>query len=168
MNPSFLGHRQQHLQGSVSIAIDFLPKAENEKAGLLIFQNENHFYFLCKSLEEKEFAIQLYKSSDIGHLNNQMELIISRKIKEDEHKEELYLKIEAHGDSYSFLYAFETDKWNLLKDSVDAKFLSTKISGGFVGCMYALYATSIGKPCNNDVFFDWFQYYGDDEVYKYH
>jgi len=53
-NPSFIGHRQQNLKGEASIALDFLPAAENEKAGLLIFQNENHFYFLCKSLQGSE------------------------------------------------------------------------------------------------------------------
>ena len=49
-NPSFLGRRQQHHQGYASITMEFLPSGENEKAGLLVFQNENHFYFLCKCL----------------------------------------------------------------------------------------------------------------------
>jgi alpha-N-arabinofuranosidase len=166
MNPSFLGHRQQHLKGSASIALDFLPEADNEKAGLLVFQNESHFYFLCKSLEGNGLAIQLYKSSDIGHSNNKMELIHSRKMEGNENKKELYLKIEAKGNIYSFSYAFEPDRWNLLADSIDAKFLSTKVAGGFVGCMYALYAASSGMPGNNEACFDWFEYHGDDEVYK--
>jgi xylan 1,4-beta-xylosidase len=168
MNPSFLGHRQQHLQGSASMAIDFLPKAENEKAGLLIFQNENHFYFLCKSLAGNESVIQLYKSSDIGHSINQLELIAFRNMDKSDNKKELYLKIEAKENTYSFSYAFEPNHWNILADSIDAKFLSTKVAGGFVGCMYALYATSIDRPSSNEAYIDWFQYYGNDEVYKNH
>jgi alpha-N-arabinofuranosidase len=49
---------------------------------------------------------------------------------------------------------------------VDATFLSTKVAGGFVGCMYALYATSSGTPSGNSAFVDWFEYVGNDEVYK--
>ena len=161
LNPSFLGHRQQHLQGSASVAIDFLPKAENEKAGLLIFQNEKHFYFLCKSLDENAAAILLYKSGD-----PQMELLASQELKDEQKAQPLYLKIEAHGNTYSFLYSTNPDQWNLLKENVDAKFLSTKEAGGFVGCVYALYATSLGKPGENTAHFDWFEYRGDDDVYK--
>jgi xylan 1,4-beta-xylosidase len=165
-NPAFLGHRQQNLFGSGSIAMNFSPVAENEKAGLLIFQNENHFYFLCKSLQESESVIQLYKSIDSEHSKNSMELMASYIIKTDQREKELYFNIEAKGNNYSFSYSFTPDQWSLLKDSVEAKYLSTKVAGGFVGCFYALYATSLGKPSNNEAYFDWFQYIGEDEIYK--
>ena len=93
-----------------------------------------------------------------------MEFIASREIPEDHN--ELFLKIEAKGNVYSFPYAFDPDKWNLLKENVDAAFLSTRIAGGFVGCMYALYATSLNKPSKNAAYFNWFDYQGNDEVYK--
>ena len=169
MNPSFLGHRQQHVQGSVITSIDFIPESENEKAGLLIFQNEKHFYYLCKSLDDDLSVIQLYKSGDKNSTNNHMELIISQILeehKEHKQKDNIYLKIEAHGKRYSFFYGLKSDQWNLLKDNVDARYLSTKIAGGFVGCMYALYATSLGKPSKNSAYFDWFEYCGNDEVYR--
>jgi len=51
----------------------------------------------------------------------------------------------------------------MLKDNVDAEFLSTKVA---VGCMLALYATSSGKAADNTADFDWFKYKGDDTVYK--
>ncbi|MGH7600027.1 MAG: glycoside hydrolase family 43 protein, partial [bacterium] len=160
MNPSFLGHRQQHLQGAASVAIDFSPKAENEKAGLLIFQNEKHFYFLCKSLNGNAATIQLYKSGE-----QQMELLAALALPDNQKTKSSYLKIEAHGDTYAFSFATDPDKWMLLQDNVDGRFLSTRIAGGFVGCVYALYATSLGKPSSNSAYFDWFEYRGDDEVY---
>jgi Beta-xylosidase len=165
-NPSFLGHRQQNLSGYASTAMFFSPAAENEKAGLLIFQNENHFYFLCKSLQGSESVVQLYKSGDNEHSKNSMELITSRTIKVDQREKELFLKIEAKGNNYSFSYGFEPDQWNVLKDSVDAKYLSTRVAGGFVGCLYAMYATSLGKPSQTVSYFDWFEYQGKDEVYE--
>jgi alpha-N-arabinofuranosidase len=166
MNPSFLGHRQQHLRGSVSTIIDFVPKAENEKAGLLIFQNEKHFYYVCKSLEGNELVIQLFKSDEKALTENSMELVTSQKLSEDQRRGNVLLKIEARGNSYSFSFAVPSGAWHLLKDSVDARYLSTKVAGGFVGSMYAMYATSLGKPSTSVSYFDWFEYQGNDEVYK--
>jgi xylan 1,4-beta-xylosidase len=165
-NPAFIGHRQQHLTGSTSTVVDFNPEAENEKAGLLVFQNEEHFYFLCESLNNNEQAIELYKSVANNIDDNQMELIVSQKLSEAENEKELYLKIEAAENIYSFYYALNPDDWILLKDNVDATFLSTKVAGGFVGCMYALYATSLGKSSDKIAHFDWFEYEGNDLVYQ--
>ena len=45
-NPSFIGKRQQHLYCTTETELDFSPKSEKEKAGLTIFQDESHFYFI--------------------------------------------------------------------------------------------------------------------------
>ncbi len=161
-NPVFLGHRQQHLNSSASVSFDFKPETENEKAGLLIFQNEDHFYFLCKSLEGDEQVIQLYKSAN-NNSDNEMNLITFRKLNQDETGKQILLKIESSGNTYSFSYAFNPGEWKLLEDNIDATFLSTKVAGGFVGCMYSLYATSLGKPVNTHAYFDYFEYSGEDK-----
>ena len=93
-----------------------------------------------------------------------MELI--KKIDEVQRAAKLYLRIGSDGNSYSFSYAFEPDQWRLLKDKVNANYLSTKVAGGFVGCIYALYATSIGRLSSAVSYFDWFEYQGNDEVYQ--
>ncbi|HNZ37261.1 MAG TPA: glycoside hydrolase family 43 protein [Candidatus Marinimicrobia bacterium] len=152
-NPSFIGRRQQHLCGSVSTAMDFVPVAEFEKAGLLVFQNEKHYYFLGKSIEKGEPVVQLYKTDT---------LLASHKIGEGRN---IRLKVVADGAEYSFYYATKQEEWILLKDKVDARFLSTRVAGGFVGCMYAMYATSSGEASSNVAYFDWFEYVGDDEIY---
>lgn len=95
-----------------------------------------------------------------------MKLIAFKKLSESQQKRKVLLKIESKGNIYSCSYAFEPDRWTLLKDSVDAKYLSTKVAGGFVGCMYALYATSLGKTSAAVSYFDWFEYQDNDEVYK--
>ncbi|RZJ89241.1 MAG: glycoside hydrolase family 43 protein, partial [Chryseobacterium sp.] len=51
-NPAFLGKRQQHMYCAASTALKFNPKSEYEKSGLMIFQGEFNFYFMCKSLKE--------------------------------------------------------------------------------------------------------------------
>ncbi len=161
MNPSFLGRRQQHLHGAASASMVFTPMAEHEKAGMLIFQNETHFYFLCKSLSSHGPVVQLYRSSDTTGSGAHMELLASRPLAGP--GSALRLKIEAHGDTYAFLYA-SGGEWQTLREE-DARFLSTRVAGGFVGCMYALYATSLGEPSEAVAYFDWFEYAGDDEIF---
>jgi alpha-N-arabinofuranosidase len=163
-NPSFLGHRQQHLHGSAVAALEFEPAAENEKAGLIIFQNEKHFYLLCKSVAGKEPVVQLYRSAGTFGRGDRMELLASQKVPKEPKR--IFLKVEAKGDIYAFRYAVQPDQWSMLKDSVDATYLSTRVAGGFVGCMYALYATSLGVPSNTMAYVNWFEYTGDDEVYR--
>lgn len=165
-NPSFLGHRQQHAIGSARVSIDFLPRSNNEKAGLVIFQNERRFYYLCKSLEGSESVVQLYSSIEGKAVGDSMRLVASQSIGPDNRGESLSLKIEARGNTYAFLYALGNNGWRLLKDAVDAKYLSTKDAGGFVGCMYALYATSLGRPSSTSAYYDWFEYSGNDSVFR--
>jgi xylan 1,4-beta-xylosidase len=159
VNPSFIGRRQQHLNGYGCVALAFSPSAENEKAGLLIFQNEFHFYFLCKSMRQEKSVIQLFKSGIKSKCP--MELLAEDVLVQTDTI--IKLKIEAKGSVYAFHYS-QDDKWTLLTDNVDAKFLSTREAGGFVGCVYALYATSINQPSSNEAYFDWFEYYGDDRL----
>jgi alpha-N-arabinofuranosidase len=166
MNPALLARRQQHNNSSASIGMEFLSKAPNEKSGLLIFQNETHYYFLCKSMENNKPVVQLFKSADNDSTINKMEMLASHKIGEKQNQKEIYFRIESHGDTYSFYFGFIPNKWNILKESVDGKFLSTKVAGGFVGCMYALYATSLGRASHNVSYFDWFDYKGKNEAYK--
>lgn len=43
--------------------------------------------------------------------------------------------------------------------------LSTARAGGFVGSVFGLYATSLGKPSSTKAAFDWFEYKGNDPVF---
>ncbi|MEO5562401.1 MAG: glycoside hydrolase family 43 protein [Chitinophagaceae bacterium] len=160
-SPAFVGFRQSNLKGYAATEMDFNAFTRSEKAGLMIFQNETHYYFLCKSTENDQPVIQLYRSpSKAGEAE---ELLATQKL---DSKKNVYLKIEAKGGKYDFYFAEKKDKWQLLKDNIDGKFLSTSQAGGFVGSVFALYATSNGKPSNVSAAFDWFEYKGDDDVFK--
>ncbi|WKZ61043.1 MAG: glycoside hydrolase family 43 protein [Cyclobacteriaceae bacterium] len=156
MNPSFVAHRQPHLTGSASTSMAFSPATENEMAGLMIFQNETHFYFLAKTLVEGKPAIALYQSSVDGE---EMKLLVSEEID----GEVVRLKIEARRDTYAFFFSVLDGDWTLLKENIDARFLSTREAGGFVGCMYAMYATSLGRKSTSMVNFDWFEVLSEDQ-----
>ncbi|RZL50760.1 MAG: glycoside hydrolase family 43 protein [Pedobacter sp.] len=158
-NPSFIAKRQQHLTCTASTEMSFDAKTDNEKAGLLIFQGENNFYYICKSVDKGKAIVQLYKAS-----KTDMDLLAQQPLTATAGK--LYLRINANKDMYSFSYATKTNDWKLLKENVDGKFLSTQTAGGFIGSVFAMYATSSGKESTNKASFKWLNYKGDDEIYK--
>lgn len=165
MNPAFIARRQQHSTGYGETALNFSPAGENEKAGLLIFQDETHFYYLCKSLSEGKQVVELYKSND-DTVSNNMELITSKILNENLSGKKLILKINVDGPLFSCYYGEDPEKLSLLADNIDATFLSIRKAWGFVGNVYAMYATSLGRESANTAVYDWFEYYGNDEVYN--
>jgi len=159
-NPSFIGKRQQHLTCTAETALDFTAKSADEKAGLVIFQDEKHFYFLAKSTEQGKPVVQLFKSTN----DKNLELLAQTPVAAD--AQNVMLRIDAKGDAYDFYVADKPNGWKLLKDKVDGKFLSTQVAGGFIGCVFGLYATSSGSSSDNKASFNYLKYSGNDSVFQ--
>ncbi|MCB0744279.1 MAG: glycoside hydrolase family 43 protein [Ignavibacteriae bacterium] len=166
LTPSFIGYRQHHNTCWASTKLQFSPASENEKSGLLVFMNENHYYLICKSLEKNKEVIQLYKSNDSENPNDEIELMASSIIPAEYKNSEVSLKINAAGKDFSFEYSYDDKNWNLLKDNVDGTFVRCDIPRDFVGSVFALYSTSNGKESNSVAHFNNFSYLGNDEVYN--
>ncbi len=158
-NPSFVGKRQQHLTSSAETEVNFSPKKANEKAGLVTFQDERHFYFLAKTQNEGKDVIQLLKSKD-----KTVELVTELPLEAPTAK--VFFKIQSEGALYSFYYSTDGNNWKLVKEQVDGKFLSTKVANSFIGCVYGLYATSSGEKSDNSASFKFLKYSGNDAVLK--
>ncbi|WP_029033804.1 glycoside hydrolase family 43 protein [Salinimicrobium terrae] len=156
-NPSFIAHRQQHLTGEAAVSMEFETENSNEKAGLIAFQNESHYYFIAKSFEDNSPVVQLFKGTEDGK-----ELLASQKLSSS--GEAIEFKVEFNEDNYRFY--FKTDSgWNNLGGDLSGKYLSTKEAGGFVGNNIGMYTTSHGEASENKAVFDWFSYLGNDTVY---
>ena len=167
MNPSYIGRRQQHTNFTAATAVSFQAKTENEKAGLLCFIHEDHYYFLAVAEEGNQPVVQLFQSPKSKADSNSMVLLASSKVFNKRNL--VYLKVDGSGEQYRFFYSTNNISWNELK-AVDSKFLSTKEAGGFggnfVGVTIGPYATSMGKQSSNTAMYDWFQYVGNDEVFR--
>lgn len=48
----------------------------------------------------------------------------------------------------------------------DNTFLSTQVAGGFIGCVFGMYATSSGEQTGNTGSFAYLKYQGNDSMYK--
>ncbi|MFN8253550.1 MAG: glycoside hydrolase family 43 protein [Ferruginibacter sp.] len=155
-NAAFIGFHQPHTNGYAATALNFTAKVANEKAGLMVYQNENAYYFFCKSVKDGKPVLELYKDASL----------LSSVPLPEENKKPLLLKIEAQGNRYNFYFSIEKNKWTLFKDNVDAVYVSTRKAGGFVGCLYTMYTTSKGKPSSNKAIYNWFEVKNDDDVYK--
>ncbi|MHA4844630.1 glycoside hydrolase family 43 protein [Flavitalea antarctica] len=157
-NPSFVGFRQQHHRATITTKLAFSAAGENEKAGVVIFQNETTYYYLCKSIADGKPAIQLYQSS-----GDSMKLLTSLPL--GSANSDCYLRIEPKDNIYTMSYSINDSKWTKIRD-VDGTILSTAKAGGFVGCVIGMYATSLGKPSSSKASFDWFEYKGKDAVFE--
>ncbi|MGC8765712.1 MAG: family 43 glycosylhydrolase, partial [Brevinematia bacterium] len=161
-NPSFIGRRLQHSKGYVMTKMLFNPYGENEKAGLIIFQDEEHFYYLCKSKKNDKYVIELYVSDGSKH-PDYMKAMFCQELSNNE---PLVLKIEFKGRYFNFYYGFSEKDLKILAENVDATFLSIRKAWGFTGNVLAMYALSMGKTSTNSVLYYWFEYGGRDDIYE--
>jgi len=159
-NPSFIGFRQAHHEATAIVQLLFAPKADHEKAGLVIFQNEKTYYFLCKSINQGKPVVQLYQSG-----KDSLEMTLLKEFPLNSATKPVQLSIKPNKGIYSMSYSEDGKKWLQMQD-VDGKILSTARAGGFVGSVFGLYATSMGKASSSKAFFDWFSYRGNDAVFR--
>ncbi|TPG71817.1 glycoside hydrolase family 43 protein [Hymenobacter nivis] len=160
-NPSFIGKRQQHMHCSAETELTFAAKAANETAGLVAFQDEKHFYYLCKSTAAGKPVVQLFKSTADAKAP---ELLAEAPLRAAAGK--VWLRINAEAADYAFSFAEDGKTYKVLKDKVDGKFLSTQVAGGFIGCLFGMYGTSAGQPTASTAAFKWLKYEGHDPVYQ--
>lgn len=132
--PSFIGRRQQHHYCSATTSMHFNPKFVNDKAGLVVFQNEKNYYLLAVTKKQDGVYITLEKGSSEGPQE------IAGSIITQSDDQPFLLKIEARGKYYDFYYAKQPEQWNLLEKDIDATLLSTHEAGGFVGAYFGMYA----------------------------
>jgi xylan 1,4-beta-xylosidase len=136
--PSFVGRRQQHATASVSTALRYTPNNPGDRAGLVAFHNDRHYFVLGVTLARGQQVIQLEKRS--SPTPGSETSIVSSAPLVVAPGAPVYLKIAARKGKYDFYYGTRPDEWTLLKGDEDGTILSTKIAGGFVGTLFGLFA----------------------------
>ena len=128
-----------------------------------MLQNEERFYYLCKSLEQGKPVVQLYQSG-MGDDPQGMMLLASASLQDDR---ALRLRIGAERTLYRFYFSEEQegDNWQQLGEEQDARYLSTQNAGGFVGCTYGLWALTLKDESPNEVArYLWYEAGGNDAI----
>lgn len=140
-NPAFVGRRQQHLYASATTQMQFQPQRKNDRAGMAVFQNREHFYF---------FGVT-------GNADGSADLIVSRRDGEGQHQgktiarralatstgkpADIELRVTARDAEYDFHYRVDSgEPWQPLLLAADGRVVSTRNAGGFVGALIGLHA----------------------------
>ncbi|TCO06098.1 glycoside hydrolase family 43 protein [Natronoflexus pectinivorans] len=164
-NPSFLGRRQQHMVCKATTSLEFKPEGEGQHAGLAVLQNEHRYYYLAQSLKDNQPVISLYKSVP-NAIEDEM-VVLATQTLSDSLAEKLYLRIDSDVDVYRFFFSYDGDTWFQIGEEQDARFLSTETAGGFIGSMFGLYTkTTESSEGGISANYHWFEYTGNDDIFK--
>ena len=140
--------RQQHFSWQSSAFFDFDPASDDDKAGLILYQNEDFQYRIEAGSEGGKKKIELIRAS-LG----EDEVIV----KAFHDLSSIFVRAYANGQNLSFFYGESKMSLKLLSSNCDGTILSTEKAGGFVGTVIGLYAS--GKPQSaNYADFHWFEY----------
>lgn len=132
--PAFVCRRMQHHNFECTTRMLFEPSDNKEAAGLLLFKDEKHQYFLAvnKPGEKKQISLKQIGETD--------QVLASATLPDN--LNDIRLKVVSKGTHYDFYYSLkEGDDWTLLCKNIDAKYLSTATAGGFTGSTIGMYAT---------------------------
>ena len=127
--PALVLRRLQHHAFTASTRMRFMPAGE-EAAGLLLYKDERHQYFLKVCLLDGKPGVALERTEEI----------LSRQLLPASF-DSLDLEISSEdGQTFRFRFAVDGGPMQVLADGVDASYLSTAVADGFTGTTIGLYA----------------------------
>jgi xylan 1,4-beta-xylosidase len=153
-SPAFVARRQTDLTCRISTAIDFIPTAENEEAGLVIRGNEKNHYTLGitrKDDKRKAFVRKVLNGKVDGEITYA-----------DIPDGITILTIQASPLNYEFYCRSGHEVIQLTSNALTTDLSSEKI-GGFTGVYIGMYASGNGKPNSGKADFDWYEYNTDEK-----
>lgn len=150
-NTSLILRRQQHHNFDVSSKMHFTTNAENEVAGIIAhIKGSNQIRLEISKSNNKTYATVYYV--------NKQNKSNSEAIEIPEADDVYILKLEARGWDFQFYAGTNEENLQKIGPVQDAGTLSSEEARGFTGSYVGMFATSKGKPSNNKVLFDWFEY----------
>ncbi|MGL4518610.1 MAG: glycoside hydrolase family 43 protein [Phocaeicola sp.] len=133
--PAYVGRRMQHHKFECTTRMYFHFDVGSERAGMLLFKDESHYYYLSLTRQEGGYEISLTQPGVPDEF-----VLASSPLAE--HSGWIDFKLLSSGVSYDFYYATQEGEWKNLIRNVDASLLSTAVAGGFTGTTVGMYATT--------------------------
>jgi xylan 1,4-beta-xylosidase len=129
-NPSFIGRRLQFANSEFTASLK-LEKGKEMEAGIVAFQNEKFYYKLTiQQIAGKSFLT-------VASATKEFE---KTELKGYKPGKQVYLRMKAHKADFVCEYSLNNKTWMQIGDVLDGKHLSTKVSGGYIGAYFGLYA----------------------------
>jgi xylan 1,4-beta-xylosidase len=129
--PAFTGQRQQHVNARFATRVDFKPRADGDRAGILALQSDNSYIFFGHARREGREVLEVTRRAGRSEPRDGVVLASI-----DFPGGKPTLEVTITGGTARFSY----DKNRIVVDNVDVTNLSTSKAGGFVGTLIGLYA----------------------------
>lgn len=138
---------------------------DNDKAGIICFQNERFNYRLQLIKRGRVVVLQVVKTA-----GGDEEILAEEVITGGSCDVNLIIRVVAEHQKLNFEYGPDERNLNVLFSGADATILSTEKAGGFVGTVIGMFAESGGDILSKEFYsdFDWFKYhvYGHEWINK--
>ena len=136
--PAFVGRKQAHAIAAVSTALHYQARRAGDRAGMVAMQSDDAYLFLGVQWRDgkQELALSVRKNAQDPQAGR---LIASAPLPARSANKPVYLKLSIDGSTLAARYALRKGDWKTLVPTYDARFLSTKLAGGFVGTVLGLY-----------------------------
>jgi alpha-N-arabinofuranosidase len=118
----------------------YRPEKPGDRAGLVAFHNDRHYYFLAVAHEGGQPVVQLRMRA--GSRTPAADSVVASVPITMPAGGRVFLRIEARDGRYDFAYATRENEWRDVVRDADGTILSTRVAGGFVGTMLGMYAQS--------------------------
>lgn len=130
--PAMLTRVLHHHKFVCTTDLTFSPK-DTEEAGLILFKDERHHYYLTLSQCADQKVVKLHQ------VNGSDDVVVASE-KVTNGQDTIKLRIISDGATFTFTFSVDGDKWTQVGNPLEARPLSTANAGGFTGTTIGLYA----------------------------
>ena len=155
-HPAFAGRRVKHKNWAFSVALEFIPKAIGESAGIILLQSEDWQYrFELFLAEFGRPSLRLVRAA-----GKEDEIITITECPECAAGKRLVLAARCDEMELSFFYGEDQYSLKHCAGPVDGRILSPEYAGGFVGTLAGVFASGNDKDTGNYADILWAEYTG--------
>jgi xylan 1,4-beta-xylosidase len=148
-SPTFVGRRQQHLACRIATRMEF-SSGEGEEAGLVLYRHPSHHYEV--GVRTADGVREVFLRQTIGP--SLQAVTASAPLSGTD---PVVLQVDAKPTEYTFSWGLSPNDLHPL-GTAPTRFLSSEVTGGFVGTYTGLYAISPRTDAATSARFDWFDY----------
>jgi alpha-N-arabinofuranosidase len=132
--PAFTGQRQLHMNARFTARVDFQPRAEGDRAGILALQNDDYYVFFGRARRDGRDVLEITRRAGKSDPRDGV-VLASMPLPRGTPR----LEMTINGGKARFSHGGK-----IIADNVDVTNLSTNKAGGFVGTVVGLYAYGAG------------------------
>lgn len=137
--PAFVARRIQHHDFDATTAMTFVPDTAGRAAGVLVFKDETHQYFLGRGLDEAGNDVIFVDKTSPEGVTTLAETAAPA-------SDTVVLRVSGDGPTFAFAYSADGgNTFSTVAEGVDARHTSTAGAGGFTGTTAGPYATNKRK-----------------------